>query len=151
MYDLDYTVSYFNLSMFNNNKKSQIIIWEEAASPKPHSHNTLHCAAPFPQKLPLPMWESGPNIIRACLGPPSPPPETASRSSRQFFTEFTVEAAEVHPSVVRWKNCNCTHSYTAAVHSHATVAPHTNVPLKRHLDRGRGKGFNTRVIGVLSG
>jgi len=31
--------------------RNRRVIWEEAASPKPHSHNTLHWAAPLPPKI----------------------------------------------------------------------------------------------------
>ena len=98
------------------------VIREEAASPKPHSPNKLHCAERFPPKLSLPMWWSGPNVIglHGCLGPPNPPPETASGSSQPFFPEFTVEA-----QALAYLQGSSERSMAAPVLSHCGCCPYT--------------------------
>jgi len=41
---------------------------------------------PFPSKLPFPMGELYPHVIRGSLGPPDPTSKTASRSVHRFCT-----------------------------------------------------------------
>ena len=118
------------------------------ASPEPHSDDTLHCTAPFAQKLPLPAWiRFGPDVIHGCLGPPNPLPQTASRSSQPLFhntpvtgqTDWPIDRKS--PRWLQWDaansppNCpfpfddhhqNLIHPYQAPAHSPPQTACWSN-------------------------
>ena len=66
--------------------------FDEAAS-SPYTDGILYIlqwAAPFPSKLPLPMGDMDPDLVRGSLGPPESRTQMASRSVQPFFARLTA-------------------------------------------------------------
>jgi len=77
----------------------------QSFNPKWHLDLLSHFAQlttelPFPSKLPVPMWESGPHLIHGSLCPPDFTSQNAPRSV-QLFVDLAAEC----PYTLQWPAC----------------------------------------------